>query len=128
MTKLKGYEVSFDGRARTSLNMFGTVTGRCTPSTAKFPFSTGKWARNFIKAPWGSNLVYIDYSQQEVAIQGYLSKDQNLINAYNSGDVYLATAKLCKAVPEHATQETHEKERDIFKILFLAKSCWLCGL
>ena len=122
MTKLKGYEVSFDGRARTSLNMFGTVTGRCTPSTAKFPFSTGKWARNFIKGPWGSNLVYIDYSQQEVAIQGYLSKDQNLINAYNSGDVYLATAKLCKAVPEHATKDTHEKERDIFKILFLANS------
>ena len=122
MTKLKGYQVSFDGRARTSLNMFGTVTGRCTPSTAKFPFSTAKWARNFIKAPFGSVLVYMDYSQQEVAIQAYLSGDQNLINTYNKGDVYLATAKLIKMVPEHATKKSHPKERDIIKVLFLANS------
>lgn len=122
MTKLKGYQISFDGRARTSLNMFGTVTGRCTPSTAKFPFSTAKWARNFIKPSWGNILVYMDYSQQEVAIQGYLSGDQNLINAYNKGDVYLETAKLCKAVPDHATATTHGETRDIFKVLFLANS------
>ena len=122
MTKLKGYQISYDGRARTSLNMFGTVTGRCTPSTAKFPFSTAKWARNFIKPSWGNILVYMDYSQQEVAIQGYLSGDQNLINTYNRGDVYLETAKLCKMVPEYATDKTHGTERDIVKVLFLANS------
>lgn len=122
MTKLNGYQISSDGRARTSLNMCGTVTGRCAPSTAKFPFSTAKWARNFIRAPWGSVLVYMDYSQQEVAIQGYLSGDEKLIEAYNTGDVYVKTGKLCKMIPDHGTKQTHPKERAIFKVLFLANS------
>jgi len=122
MTKLKGYKISSDGKARTSLNMFGTVTGRCTPSTATFPFSTAKWARNFIRSPYGSVLVYLDYSQQEVAIQAYLSGDKNLIETYSKGDVYLETAKLCKVVPPTATKQSHPKERDVFKVLFLANS------
>ncbi|MDA0996534.1 MAG: DNA polymerase [Proteobacteria bacterium] len=122
MTKLSGYQMSEDGRARCSLNMFGSITGRAQPSTAKFPFSTGKWARNFIRAPLGSSLAYLDYSQQEVAIQGYLSKDQKLIEAYNMGDVYLATGKSCGMIPENGTKESHPKERETFKVLFLANS------
>ena len=36
MTKLTAYTPGQDGRTRTSLNMFGTVTGRASPSSAKF--------------------------------------------------------------------------------------------
>ena len=35
--------------------------------------------------------------------------------------MYLATAKLIKMVPEHATK-SHPTERDIVKVLFLANS------
>ena len=60
MTKLTNYEPGYDGRARTSLFMFGTVTGRTSPSTAKYVFNSSKWARNFIKPSYGNKLVYID--------------------------------------------------------------------
>jgi len=120
MTKLSAYTPSEDGRVRTSLMMFGTVTSRATPSTAKYPFNAGHWARNFMKPSWGSVLVYCDYKSQEPAIQGYLSGDQNLINAYRSGDIYLYTAHLCKMAPITATKKTHRDVRNIFKILFLA--------
>ena len=53
---------------------------------------------------------------------GYLSNDKNLIAAYQSKDIYIHTAKLFDYVPETATEETHPKERDIFKVLYLANS------
>ena len=81
MTKLTSYLPGHDGRVRASTNMFGTVTGRASPSSAKHPFSASKWARNFIKPQIGSWLVYIDYSSQEPAIMGYLSGDKNKIRA-----------------------------------------------
>ena len=49
MTKLTSYKPGYDSRVRASTNMFGTVTGRASPSSAKHPFSASKWARNFIK-------------------------------------------------------------------------------
>jgi len=120
MTKLTCYQPSSDGKVRTSFNMFSTITGRASPSSATFPFSASKWARNFIKPKLGNNLYYIDYSSQEPAIRGYLSKDQNMIDAYQSGDIYIHTAKLFKYVPEFATPDTHPEARDIFKTLDLA--------
>ena len=120
MTKLTNYDCNYDGKARTTLFMFGTVTSRCTPSTAKYIFNGSAWARNFICPTWGHKLVYVDYSQQEPAIMGYLSKDQKLIQAYQSGDVYIHSAKLCKMIPESATRKTHPEMRDVFKELFLA--------
>ena len=122
MTKLTSYVPGTDGRVRTSFNMFGTVTSRATPSSAKYPFSASKWARNFIKPSYGNNLVYIDYSSQEPGIMGYLSGDKKLIDAYQSGDIYIHTGKLFKKLPEHATEDTHPKERKIFKVLYLANS------
>jgi|TARA_R100000700_G_C3170225_1_gene144854 DNA polymerase I-like protein with 3'-5' exonuclease and polymerase domains len=122
MTKLTSYTPGLDGRCRTSFNMFGTITGRASPSSAKYPFSASKWARNFIKPSFGNWLVYIDYSSQEPGVMGYLSKDQNLINAYQSGDIYIHTAKLFNMVPENATAKTHPLERKIFKVLYLANS------
>ena len=122
MTKLTSYAPGYDGRVRTSINMFGTVTGRASPSSAKYPFSASKWARNFIKPSYGSYLVYIDYTSQEPGVMGYLSKDENLISAYQSGDIYIHTAKLFGMVPENATKQSHPEERGIFKVLYLANS------
>ena len=123
MTKLSSYTPSNDGRSRTSLFMFGTVTGRATPSTAKYPFNASKWARNFIKPALGTKLFYIDYSSQEPAIQGYLSKDPNKIAAYQSGDVYIHTAKLFGfAEPNAVRNPQTEAVRDMFKTIDLANT------
>jgi len=122
LTKLTSYAPGDDGKVRTSFNMFGTVTGRASPSSSRYPFSAGKWARNFIKPSFGSWLVYLDYSSQEPGVMGYLSRDENLINAYQSGDIYIHTAKLFNMVPENATKRSHPEERQIFKILYLANS------
>ena len=50
--------------------MFGTITGRASPSSAKYPFSASKWARNFIKPSFGNWLVYLDYKSQEPGSHG----------------------------------------------------------
>ena len=120
MTKLSAYSPSEDGRVRTSLFMFGTVTGRASPSTAKYPFNASKWARNFIKPSMGNVLYYIDYKSQEPAIGGYLSGDKNKIEAYQSGDVYVHTAKMFGMIPPNGTDKTHPKERKMFKVVDLA--------
>ena len=120
-TKLTNYILGADGKVRASLNMFGTLTGRCSPSTAKYPLNASKWARNFIKPSWGEKLYYIDYVAQEPAIMGYLSNDKNLINNYQQGDIYLITAQQIGLIKdEFASKETHKRERKIIKQLFLA--------
>ena len=121
LTELSMFKPGRDGRMRTAFRMFGTETGRCTPSTNTFVFSGSAWVRNFIKPSWGNWCAYLDYSQQEVAIQGYLSGDKKLIEAYKNGDVYINTAKLINLVPDYATEESHPKERGICKTLFLAQ-------
>jgi DNA polymerase I-like protein with 3'-5' exonuclease and polymerase domains len=42
-----------------------------------------------------------------------------MLNAYDSGDPYLAFAKQAKAVPEDATKKSHGKKRDLFKACVL---------
>ena len=120
MTRLSIFNPSHDGKIRTSWNMFGTETGRCSPSSSGNIFGGSKWQRSFIKPIWGHCLVYLDYEQQELAIAGYLSGDKKLIEAYNSGCGYMQTAKWLGMVPEYATKETHPKERDDVKVLFFA--------
>ena len=58
--------------------------------------------RNIIGAAEDSYLVYADWKSQEIVIQAYLSQDQELINAVNSGDPYLYTAKAVGAIPKDA--------------------------
>jgi DNA polymerase I-like protein with 3'-5' exonuclease and polymerase domains len=65
--------------------------------------------------------VNLDNSQQEVAIQGYLSGDKKLMEVYRNGDVYINTAKMIGLVPDYATKQSHPKERQICKTLFLAQ-------
>ena len=118
--KLKGFVVGPEGRARTSLNMFGIKTGRTNQSTALYPFNAAKPMRNILCPAPNHAYIYADYVSQEIAIAAYLSKDEKLINAYKEGDVYIYTAKLAGAVPADATKKTHKKERNEYKIATLA--------
>jgi DNA polymerase I len=67
---------------------------------------------------WG--LAYVDYSQQEFGIAAALSRDPLMMEAYESGDPYLAFAKQAGAVPPEGTKQSHGAERDLFKACVLA--------
>jgi len=109
-----------DNRNRTSLKPFMSITGRNQPSTNKFIFGLPKWLRGLIKPPIGKALAYIDYCQQEFGIAAKLSGDENMMEAYRSGDPYLALAVQSGAVPKDATKKTHPEKRALFKECVLA--------
>ena len=118
--KLKGFIVGPDKRARTKLNMFGIKTGRTNQSTSRYPFNAAKPMRNIIKPNQNWGLIYSDYKSQEIAIAAYLSKDQKLITAYESGDPYIYAAQMAGSVPKDATKQSHPKERNLYKVVLLA--------
>jgi hypothetical protein len=112
--------VGRDGRNRTSLKPFASVTSRNQPSTSKFVFGLAMWMRGLIKPPPGYGIAYLDYSQQEFAIAAALSGDANMMEAYRSGDPYLKFGKQANAIPPDGTKETHPREREKFKQCVLA--------
>jgi DNA polymerase I-like protein with 3'-5' exonuclease and polymerase domains len=112
--------VGSDGRNRAHLFPFNTVTGRNSPSSAEFLFGAARWLRGLLKPPPGYGLAYVDWAQQEVAIAAALSGDGNLLQAYGSGDIYMAFAIQCGLAPPGATDKTHPHERDVCKTVILA--------
>jgi DNA polymerase I-like protein with 3'-5' exonuclease and polymerase domains len=102
------------------LSAFNASSGRNSPSTSKFIFGTATWLRGLIKSPPGHGVAYVDYEQQEFGIAAALSGDEAMIEAYNSGDPYLAFAKQAGAVPPDGTKQTHARERELFKQCILA--------
>jgi DNA polymerase I-like protein with 3'-5' exonuclease and polymerase domains len=68
-----------------------------------------------IKPTENNAVAYIDYEQQEFGIGAALSKDPNMMEAYLSGDPYLAFGKQAGAIPTDGTKETHKNERKQFK-------------
>jgi DNA polymerase I len=104
-----------DGRARCMLSPFGSKTGRNQPSNSRFIFGFPAWARSLLKPAPGMAIAYLDYSQQEHGIAAKLSGDTAMIDAYESGDPYLAFAIQAGAVPIDATKESHPRKRSLFK-------------
>jgi len=118
--RLNDLSVGRDGRNRVKLSPFASKTGRNQPSTTKFIFGPAVWIRGLITPPCDQFVAYIDYCQQEFAIAGALSGDAAMQAAYQSGDPYLTFAKQAGAVPADATRESHQREREQFKICALA--------
>jgi len=112
--------VGRDGRNRVMLSCFRTKTGRNAPSNSRFIFGPSAWLRSLIRPDLGMGLAYVDYSQQEFGIAAALSGDPAMMQAYRSGDPYLAFAIQAGAVPKEATKETHYLERERFKACVLA--------
>jgi hypothetical protein len=118
--RLSDLAVGHDGRNRTLLSAFRARTGRNQPSNTKFIFGPAVWLRGLIKPLPGYGLAYIDWQQQEFGIAAALSGDQKMMDAYRSGDPYLAFAKQAGAAPPTATKATHKTIRDQFKSTVLA--------
>jgi DNA polymerase I-like protein with 3'-5' exonuclease and polymerase domains len=102
------------------LSAFRSKTGRNQPSNTRFIFGPSVWLRGLIKPPADHGLTYIDWKQQEFGIAAALSGDRLMMEAYRSGDPYLAFAKQAGAVPPDATKSSHKSERDLFKACVLA--------
>jgi hypothetical protein len=118
--RLNELAVGSDGRNRCLLSAFGSRTGRNQPSNTKFVFGPAVWLRGLIRPEPGMALAYLDFEQQEFGIGGALSGDRAMMEAYTSGDPYLAFAKQAGAVPPEATKHTHAAQRDRFKVCALA--------
>lgn len=102
------------------LNPFGSSTGRNQPSSKEFIWGMPKWYRGLVKPPEGYALVYLDYSSQEFGIAAALSHDQNMQDAYKSGDAYIWFAKKGELIPPEATRRTHGAQRSLSKTAVLA--------
>ena len=113
-------QVGEDGRNRCMLSMYRSKTGRNQPSNSKSIFGLPSWMRGFIQPCPGYALAYIDWCQQEFGIAAALSKDSAMLEAYESGDPYLAFAKQAGAAPADSTKHSHKQVRDQFKACVLA--------
>ena len=118
--RLADLAVGSDSRNRCLLSAFRARTSRNQPSNSKFIFGAASWLRGLIKPNPGTGLAYIDWCQQEFGIAAALSGDPKMIEAYESGDPYLAFAKQSTAIPPDGTQETHGSIRELFKACALA--------
>jgi len=118
--RLNELAVGSDGRNRCMLSPLRSKTGRNQPSNSKFIFGPSVWLRGLIQASPGRAIAYVDWSQQEFGIAAALSGDAAMMEAYASGDPYLAFAKQAGAVPDDATKVSHPVERSRFKVCALA--------
>jgi hypothetical protein len=119
MLHLADLPIGSDGRNRCLLSPFGTITGRCAPSTSRFIFARPAWMRSLIRPEEGRALAYIDWSSQEYGIGAVLSRDPAMIADYAAGDPYLGFAKRIGMVPPDATKKTHRAQRDTIKTVIL---------
>jgi hypothetical protein len=108
-------QVGTDGRNRCLLSPFGSVTSRNQPSTTRFIFGPSAWLRGLIRPEPGMAVLSLDWEQQEFGTAAALSGDPAMVEAYQSGDPYLAFAKQAGAVPADATKESHGAVRELFK-------------
>jgi hypothetical protein len=108
-----------DYRARPYYGIYGSQSARSQPSATGFIPLKANWMRAFIVPPEGKAICSIDYSSQEFLISALISEDEEMINAYDSGDPYTYFAKLDGAIPNDGDKTTHPKERDIYKVVTL---------
>ena len=108
--RLSEFSVGHDGRSRAMLSPFRSKTGRNQPSSKRFIFNSSAWIRSLIKPHQDKALAYIDWSQQEFGIAAALSKDEKMMQAYQSGDPYLEFAKLARQIPLGATKNTSKRK------------------
>jgi DNA polymerase-1 len=113
--RLEDLAVGRDGRNRTVQWAFSTKTGRNAPSNTQFVFGTAAFLRGLVQPGRGFGLAYIDWGQQEFGIAAALSRDARMIEAYQSGDPYIAFAKQAGAIPADATKQAHGNARELYK-------------
>ncbi len=107
--------LTVDGYIKSPPFPFHQKSGRSSPKPALgFILNLAPWLRNSIKPKPGMALISADWSQQEIALAGFFSQDQKLLESYK-GDHYITNAIACGFAPEGATKKSHPKERELMK-------------
>jgi DNA polymerase family A len=117
--RLHDLTVGHDGRNRASLWAFGTKTARNAPGASSYVFGPAKWIRFLITPPLGHVLVHRDCCQQEVRIAAVQSNDTALLQACESGDVYLGIAELLGFLRDGMSEDERKAVRSLFKTVVL---------
>ena len=114
--------VGSDNMVRPYMGIYTAQSSRSQPKASSFIPLKSAWMRCMIAPPKGYAMYSIDWRSQEFILAALLSGDENMIKAYETGDVYLAFGKDCKYIPQHATKQSHKKERDDCKPVILGLS------
>lgn len=94
-----------DGRIHTNFKQTGTATGRLSsaePNLQNIPVRTeaGRELRKYFLPRKGYKLISADYSQIELRLLACISGDENMINAFATGeDIHTSTASAVFGVP-----------------------------
>jgi hypothetical protein len=108
-----------DFRSRSPFFPMSTQSSRCTPSTTSHPTLLPKWLRTIMQPPKGKVIFDVDFSSQEFLLQAIWANDINMLNAYLSGDVYMATGESFSIVPKGANKKNYVLERQALKAIVL---------
>lgn len=114
--------VGSDTRVRPYFNIYGSLSSRSQPGSRSFLFLKPAWMRALCVPPKGRAIATIDYGSQEYLISALISDCQEMIDAYDSGDVYVAFAKASGLIPPDGSKETHNAERQLAKACVLGMS------
>lgn len=107
--------VGSDGMVRPYMNIYGAQTSRTQPASTGFMFLKPAWMRALVVPPKGKAMAGIDFGSQEFLLSALLSNDLEMIEAYMSGDPYLAFGKLRGVIPQDGTKASHKIEREMCK-------------
>ncbi len=115
-----------NSRIHTSFNLTVAQTGRLSstdPNLQNIPIKTeiGREIRSAFVSRKGYSFIAADYSQFELRLAAYLSKDDELISQFNAGlDVHTVTAaQMSGQKPELVTKEMRRFAKTInFGILY----------
>ena len=118
--------VDTNSRIHTSFNLTIAQTGRLSstdPNLQNIPIKTtiGREIRSAFVSKKGFSFISADYSQFELRLAAYLSKDSELINQFNDGlDIHtMVAAQISGQKPESVTKEMRRFAKTInFGILY----------
>ncbi|WP_269453809.1 DNA polymerase I [Pseudoclavibacter sp. 13-3] len=109
--------VADDGRIHTTYQQTGTATGRLSstdPNLQNIPVRSEEGRRirdQFVSGSEYETLISADYSQIEMRIMAHVSRDEGLIEAFNSGeDLHrYVGSKVFGVTPDEVTPEMRSK-------------------
>jgi len=114
--------VGSDKRVRPYMNHYKAQSSRSQPASTSFLFLKPAWMRALSIEDEGWAMGGIDYSSEEFLISAIISECHSMIDAYMSGDVYLAFAKDAGMVPRDGKKEDYKSERNVCKATVLGIS------
>ena len=118
--------IDTESRIHTSFNLTIAQTGRLSstdPNLQNIPIKTeiGREIRSAFVSKDGYSFISADYSQFELRLAAYLSKDQDLIDQFNAGvDIHtMVAAQISGENPDSVTKEMRRFAKTInFGILY----------